>query len=204
MKLDEHDCFKIKRGSKSTIAVARTADWTVVKQLALEKHSNLDQYFCMFKDYVLLNPDQKVCQILLSENITFTVERYKNFLSKPFSKVELFFCLEVDFLRGLNNQDIKNNTRNEQIIDIDDEDVGNHVLLLFPSFCAERITTTEHKEKGDLRNLDSIFVNDGSNNNASSSLSIAMSSRNDSSTLTTDHQRTDARVDGKVPCPICG
>ena len=43
MKLDEHGYLKIKRGSRATIAVAPPADWAVVKQLALEKHSNLDQ-----------------------------------------------------------------------------------------------------------------------------------------------------------------
>ena len=52
MKLDEHGYFRITRRSKATIAVAPTADWTVVKQLALEKDSNLDQYFCMLEDYV--------------------------------------------------------------------------------------------------------------------------------------------------------
>ena len=63
--------------------------------------------------------------------------------------------------------------------------------------------TTEHKEEGELRNLDNIFVNDGSNNNVSSSLSVVISSRNDSSNITTDnHQRTG--VYRKAPCPICG
>ena len=62
--------------------------------------------------------------------------------------------------------------------------------------------TTEHKEEGELRNLDNIFVNDGSNNNFSWSLSITISSSNDSSTITTDHQKTG--VHRKVPCPICG
>ena len=121
-----------------------------------------------------------------SENIAFTVDRCKNFLSKPFSKVELFLCLEADFLREFNNQDTKNNTENEQIIDIDDEDADDDVLLpSFPPFCTEGITTTEHKEEGNLRNLDNIFVNDRSNNNGSSSLSVAISSRNDCSTIWT-------------------
>ena len=90
------------------------------------------------------------------------------------------------FLEGVNNQDTKNNTENEQIIDIDDEDADDDVLLpSFPSFCTKGITTTEHKEEGDLRNLDNIFVNDRSNNNVSSSLSVAISSRNDCSTIWT-------------------
>ena len=76
MKLDDHDYLQMKRGSRATIAVVPTADWTVVKQLALDKHSNSDQYFCMLGDYVLLYLDQKVSQLLPSENITFTSERY--------------------------------------------------------------------------------------------------------------------------------
>ena len=89
MSLDDHSCLKIKRGARATIAIAPIADWTVVIQLALDKHSNLDQYFCMLQDHVLLYPDQKGYQLLPSEKITFTVVRYEIFLSKPFSNVEL-------------------------------------------------------------------------------------------------------------------
>ena len=111
--------------------------------------------------------------------------------------------METDFLREFNNQYTKNNTTNEQIIDIDDEDVNDNVLLPLPSFFTEGITTKEQKEEGDLRNLDNIFVNDGSNNNVSSGLSVAISRRNDSSTIiTTDHKIIG--VDRKVSCPICG
>lgn len=74
MKLDDHGCLKIKRGSKTKITVAPTADQTVLKQLVLEKHSNLGQYSFLLKDYVLY-PDQKLCQRFPSENITFTEER---------------------------------------------------------------------------------------------------------------------------------
>ena len=72
-------------------------------------------------------------------------------------------CLEEDFLREFNNQDKKNKYRDEQIIDIDDENVDDDVLLQLPSLCVEGITTTEHKEERDIRNLNNIFGNDGSN-----------------------------------------
>ena len=124
--------------------------------------------------------------------------RHKKFVKKCFSKLELFLCLEINFLWKFNNQDTKNNTRNERIIDIDDEDVDDNVLIPFLSFCIEVITKTEFKEERDSRNLNNIFVN---NNNVSSSLSVSISSRNDSSTITADHQRTG--VYQKVPCPIC-
>ena len=48
MKLDDRGCLKTR---------ASTADLTVVKQLALEKHSNLGQYFYILEDYVLLYSD---------------------------------------------------------------------------------------------------------------------------------------------------
>ena len=92
MKVDENGCLEIKRGSRATTAFAPAADWAAVKHLTLEKHSNLNQHFCMLEDYVLLYPDQTVCQLLHSENITFTVERYKKVLSKPFSKIS-YFCV---------------------------------------------------------------------------------------------------------------
>ena len=69
-------------------------------------------------------------------------------------------------MRDFNNQDKKNKYRDEQIIDIDDENVDDNVLLPLPSFCVEGITTTEHKKEGDIRNLNNIFGNDGSNSNS--------------------------------------
>lgn len=71
--------------------------------------------------------------------------------------------MEEDFLREFNNQDKKNKYRDEQIIDIDDENVDDDVLLQLPSLCVEGITTTEHKEERDIRNLNNIFGNDRSN-----------------------------------------
>ena len=66
-------------------------------------------------------------------------------------------------MREFNNQDKINKYRDEQIIDKDDENVDDDVLLQLPSFCVEGITTTEHKEEGDIRNLNNVFGNDRSN-----------------------------------------
>ena len=66
----------------------------------------------------------------------------------------------------------------------------------------ELVQQSARKKRSRLKNLDNIFVSDGSNNNVSSSLSVVISSRNDSSNIANDNQRTG--VDWKVPYPTCG
>jgi len=46
----------------------------------------------------LIYPDQKICHKLPSSEENFSVERYKSFLGKPYGKVNLFLCLETEYL----------------------------------------------------------------------------------------------------------
>ena len=84
---------KIKRDSKIPVKTEKifTAEEDVQKA-AIKKHSEIDQYFCNLGKYLLCFPDQKVLEYILGTSGVFTVEKYKEFLSKPYSKVGLYLC----------------------------------------------------------------------------------------------------------------
>ena len=69
--------------------------------LAVEKHAAHDQYFCGLKDYFLLYPDQKIVDTVPGTIEKITVERYKQELAKPYSKLVLFLCKECDYVYDL-------------------------------------------------------------------------------------------------------
>ena len=96
--------MKIKRGLRAAITVSPTAEF--VLSLGKYEHANLDQYFTKYEDYVLLYPGGKICQLLPGENTSSTVEKYKQFLGKPYGKLELFRCLQTDFLLDENCSDV--------------------------------------------------------------------------------------------------
>ena len=98
MKADGEGWLKKVRGVWATISVDIQADAKKILTKAIEKHASMDQYFNEFKDYVLLYPDMKLCKLLPGRNEEFTIEKYKCFLNKPYSKVTLFVCLEKSFL----------------------------------------------------------------------------------------------------------
>ena len=94
----ENQSLKRFRGAWASIAIEPETDATRVLNIAIDKHAGMDQYLCEFEDYVFLYPDMKVCNFLPGSNESFTVEKYKHFLNKPYSKINLFVCLETHFL----------------------------------------------------------------------------------------------------------
>ena len=66
---------------------------------ATEKHAGMDQYFCEFEEYALLYPDMKVVICYQEEMNPLRLKNiYKHFLNKPYSKINMFVCLETRFL----------------------------------------------------------------------------------------------------------
>ena len=82
----------------ASIAVEPEADATRSLNIAIDKNSDMDQYFCEFEDYTLLYPDMKICNLLPGSTESFTVEKCRHFLNKHYSKINLFVCLETQFL----------------------------------------------------------------------------------------------------------
>ena len=89
---DEGDIFP-ERGSRIPVKVGKQYTAEEVLKTALNKHADNDQFFCSLEDYVLCYPDQKLVDFIPGATESFTVEKYKEeFLSKPYSKIDLFLC----------------------------------------------------------------------------------------------------------------
>ena len=70
---------------------------------------------------LLLYPDTKV--LPPGSNESFTVEKYKHFLNKPYSKINFFVCLETQFLSLVEN-------KNNALENNDNENKDKHQLAL--------------------------------------------------------------------------
>jgi len=93
---DTDGSLSIARGSKLPILVPKKANGELVQKLAIEKHSNHDQYFCGLENWSLLYPDQKMVDFIPGTTKRFTVEGYKHELAKPYSKLNLYLCKSHD------------------------------------------------------------------------------------------------------------
>ena len=70
---------------------------------------------------LLLYPDTKV--LPPGSNESFTVEKYKHFLNKPYSKINFFVCLETQFLSIVEN-------KNNALENNDNENKDKHQLAI--------------------------------------------------------------------------
>ena len=98
---DSNGQLSIVRGSKLPIKVSKKMTAEKVCIEAVQKHAAHDQYFCGLEDYFLLYPDQKIVDTVPGTTEKFTVERYKQELAKPYSKIVLFLCKECDYVYDL-------------------------------------------------------------------------------------------------------
>ena len=92
---------------------------------ALKKHADDDQFFCSLNDYVLCYPDQKLVQFIPGISESFIVEKYKEeFLSKPYSKMDLFLCNISVYGKYSNMKNSKSNGSSNQ----NEKKVENNIL----------------------------------------------------------------------------
>ena len=63
-----------------------------VQKAAMKKHSEIDQQFCDLDEYFFCFPHQKIVEYIPEANEVFTAEKYKEFSSKCYSKVDLYLC----------------------------------------------------------------------------------------------------------------
>ena len=86
-----------------------------ILKTALKKHSDNDQFFCSLDDYDLCYPDQKTVEFIPGTTESFTVEKYKEeFLSKPYSKMDLFSCNISVYGNCSNMKNSKSNASSNQ------------------------------------------------------------------------------------------
>ena len=156
MTSDGRQSLKRVRGAWASVAIEPEADATRVLNIATDKHAGMDQYFC---EYVLLYPDMKVCNLLPGSNESFMVEKYKHFLNKPYSKINLFVCLETHFLslvednNALENNDNQSREKHELVITNDeifkaDESYLKKVEKNLTDIINNPVTTEDNNEPG--------------------------------------------------------
>ena len=128
IKENENGVVGIVRGSRLPVKVETSFNAGEVLNVALKKHADHDQFFCSLDSYVLMYPDQKpVGNVPGTENL-FTVELYKQELSKPYSKVNLYICNVVHVNINVLSDD-----------DHDDESVKEN----FPTLQKPMVTQTQ-------------------------------------------------------------
>ena len=121
---DQGDIFP-KRGSRISVKVGKQYTAEEVLETALKKHSDNDQFFCSLDDYVLCYPDQKIVEFIPGTTERFTVEKYKEeFLSKPYSKMDLFLCNISVYGNCSNMKNSKSNASSNQI----EKKVENNIM----------------------------------------------------------------------------
>ena len=78
-----------RRGSRIPITIKESANITEVLNTALKKIAENDQYFSPLDSYLLLYPDFRVVEFIPGSQTDFTIGKYKRYLGKPFSKIDL-------------------------------------------------------------------------------------------------------------------
>ena len=103
------EIVKIKRGSKIPVKVEKIFTAEDMQKAATKKHFKIDQYFCHLDEYILCFPDQKVVEYIPLAREVFTVEKYKELLSKPYSNVDLY-------LWNISNIFVDNSNENKVVV----------------------------------------------------------------------------------------
>ena len=121
---DEGDIFP-KRGRRIPIKVGKQYTEGEVLKTALKKHADDDQFFCSLGDYVLCYPDQKLVEFIPGTTESSTVEKYKEeFLSEPYSKIDLF----LRNISAYGNYGNKKNSKSNASSNQSEKKVENNVL----------------------------------------------------------------------------
>ncbi|XP_047143016.2 uncharacterized protein LOC124817223 [Hydra vulgaris] len=133
MKDNGKDEINIVRGSKLPIHVPRQGNAKMVFEIACGKHADHNQFFDYNDNWVLLYPDKKKAEYVPGTNSLFTVEKYKESLNKPFSKIDLYLCKQS--ILNLENKEVADLNNDSSISDLDNfcfqyhsEDFNNNTL----------------------------------------------------------------------------
>ena len=90
--------MKIKRDSLLPIDVKKCDSHVVVKTAGVEKQlAHNKQLRDESSEWVLLYPDMELVLYLPGTTETFSVEKYKESLGRPYSRVNLYVCKTLDY-----------------------------------------------------------------------------------------------------------
>lgn len=84
--------LKILKGRSLPVSIKPNANAKQLLEEAVNKHAKHFRSFNQYDRYVLLYPDNTIIDKLPGALEDFTLERYKEELGKPYSKISLFIC----------------------------------------------------------------------------------------------------------------
>lgn len=90
--------LKQKRGSTLPIEVKSNITDITLKRVALEKHLAFNILLPKDHEYLILYPDFQQVKYIPGTTQPFTLQRYKEYLGKPYQRITLFLCDEEDFM----------------------------------------------------------------------------------------------------------
>lgn len=96
----EDESLKPLKGRTLPLTVDSDINASALLNQAVTKHSKHFKTFNCDVDYHLLYPDNTIVQYLRSSRDTFTLEKYKEELGKPYSKIYLYLCSVECFNRA--------------------------------------------------------------------------------------------------------
>ncbi|XP_066920038.1 uncharacterized protein [Clytia hemisphaerica] len=91
--------FVQERGSRVNVQVNEHSTRDAVLDAALTKISLTNQYFCPTDSYSLCYSDGRVVNTIPGTDKPFRLDRYQEWFGKPYSKVCLFVCLQMELLQ---------------------------------------------------------------------------------------------------------
>jgi hypothetical protein len=119
MRLCEETTLRKIRGSNMALTIATSSNESTILEGAIAKHARFNKTFNGDLKYTLLYPDgSEVKSTLPESDEPFSLERYKDELGKPYSRITLFICRVTDFLTST----LPQLPDSDESYDIDDQD----------------------------------------------------------------------------------
>ena len=87
--------LSLVRGSKLPVQVRKWFDADQVLKSAMKKHAEHDQYFCDIENYCLMYTDIKIVNVVPWTQEKSTVQKYKDKLGRPYSKIDLWLMIDL-------------------------------------------------------------------------------------------------------------
>lgn len=100
MEVCERQLIRKKRRTLS-LKVKPSATSEQILSAAILKHSRHFRQFNKEKEYVLLYQDETLVETLPGSSEPFTLEKYKQDIGKPYSKITLWLCSKLEFHSSL-------------------------------------------------------------------------------------------------------
>ena len=87
----EKGFVSVKQGNHLAIKFAKKFSFIEAARVAMNKHADHDQFFLWFWWVCVVLSKTSISQFIHGTNIEFTVERYKEEIGKPYSKIDFIF-----------------------------------------------------------------------------------------------------------------